>query len=146
MDRENTSYIVNAPSVVAELIDGELVIMDLQSGNYFSAEKTGAQIWAWIEKGYGLKSVLDLIGAHFSSAASAEQDLQEFVDQLVANNLIKEKQGDPNPVDEPSANGAAAPYSKPEMAIYTDMKDMLLLDPIHDVDEAGWPMPKAESA
>jgi len=146
MDRENTSYIVNAPSVVAELIDGELVIMDLQSGNYFSAEKTGAQVWAWIEKGYALKDVLALVGSHFSGAESAEEDLIAFVDQLIENNLVKEQQGGPNPVDEPESNGSAAPYTKPEMAIYTDMKDMLLLDPIHDVDEAGWPMPKAESA
>lgn len=146
MDRENTWYTVNAPSVVAELIDGELVIMDLQSGNYFSAEKTGAQVWAWIEKGYGLHDVLDLIGSHFSDSESGEQDLTAFVDQLLANNLVKEQDGAPKAVDEPGVNGNLTPYTKPQMAIYTDMKDMLLLDPIHDVDEAGWPMPKAESA
>ena len=146
MKNENTSYVVNAPAVVSEIIDGELVIMDLQSGNYYSAEKTGAQIWAWIEKAYSLKDILDLVTSRFSGADAAEQDLITFVDQLLANNLVREQDGHGKPVDETATNGSAAAYSKPEMAVYTDMKDMLLLDPIHDVDEAGWPMPKSDSA
>jgi hypothetical protein len=27
---------------------------------------------------------------------------------------------------------------------YTDMQDLLLLDPIHEVDAAGWPSTKVE--
>jgi hypothetical protein len=30
--------------------------------------------------------------------------------------------------------------------VYSDMQDLLTLDPIHDVDAAGWPMPKNETA
>ena len=32
------------------------------------------------------------------------------------------------------------------MRKYTDMRDMLLLDPVHDVEAAGWPVPRAEDA
>jgi hypothetical protein len=31
------------------------------------------------------------------------------------------------------------------MSVYTDMEELLLLDPIHDVDETGWPV-RAEAA
>ena len=33
-------------------------------------------------------------------------------------------------------------YEHPVLQKYTDMEDLLLLDPIHDVDEAGWPARK----
>jgi hypothetical protein len=28
------------------------------------------------------------------------------------------------------------------LEVFTDMEDLLLLDPIHDVGDAGWPMPQ----
>ena len=30
-------------------------------------------------------------------------------------------------------------YAAPKLATYSDLQDLLLLDPIHDVDETGWP-------
>jgi hypothetical protein len=34
-------------------------------------------------------------------------------------------------------------FTQPVLEVYTDMQDLLLLDPIHEVDEeAGWPSPK----
>lgn len=32
------------------------------------------------------------------------------------------------------------PYQPPQVEAFNDLQDILLLDPIHDVDEAGWPM------
>ena len=31
-----------------------------------------------------------------------------------------------------------------QLAVYEDMQDLLLLDPIHDVDETGWPARKSQ--
>jgi len=33
------------------------------------------------------------------------------------------------------------PFVKPILQKYTDMADLLLLDPIHEVGEQGWPHP-----
>jgi len=43
-------------------------------------------------------------------------------------------------------SGTRQPFSAPVLNAYTDMEELLLLDPIHDVDQAGWPMPKAPDA
>jgi hypothetical protein len=40
--------------------------------------------------------------------------------------------------DDP-APAERATFIAPVLAVYTDMQDLLLLDPIHDVDEIGWP-------
>ena len=36
---------------------------------------------------------------------------------------------------------SGAYYSKPFLQKYTDMAALLLLNPIHEVDEQGWPQP-----
>jgi hypothetical protein len=41
---------------------------------------------------------------------------------------------------QPELNGAApGAYEAPKLSAYTDMQELLLLDPIHEVDESGWP-------
>lgn len=143
---KNTSYVVNAPSVVSEVIDGELVIMNLQTGSYYSAEDSGAVLWGWIEKGYGLKDIGSLLVSHYCDVSDDVDDqLREFVATLLENDLIREN-GEAPPCIKLSAPGGGRPvFHSPEINIYTDMKDMLLLDPIHDVDETGWPMPNPDA-
>jgi hypothetical protein len=34
------------------------------------------------------------------------------------------------------------PYTKPVLNKYTDMQQLLLADPLHEVQEAGWPHTK----
>lgn len=139
---KNTAYLVNSPEVVSETIDGELVIMNLESGDYYSAEALGAAIWGWIEQGFGLTDIEVLISAHYSEIdANAESHLSEFVLKLLNNKLIKED-GSRETSDKLSGpEGGLEKYQAPEITVYTDMKDMLLLDPIHEVDEVGWPKP-----
>ena len=37
-------------------------------------------------------------------------------------------------------------FTTPTLEIFSDMQDILLLDPVHDVDERGWPINKNNSA
>lgn len=32
-----------------------------------------------------------------------------------------------------------APYARLALTKYTDMQELLLLDPVHEVDDEGWP-------
>jgi hypothetical protein len=34
------------------------------------------------------------------------------------------------------------PFTPPVLEVFADMRDLLLLDPIHDVAEVGWPTAK----
>ncbi|HDY70854.1 MAG TPA: PqqD family protein, partial [Nitrospirae bacterium] len=40
---------INKPHVINEIIDGEVVILNLDTGNYYSMDKAGADIWGLIE-------------------------------------------------------------------------------------------------
>jgi hypothetical protein len=123
------SFKINQPYVVSELIDGEGVIMNLKSGNYYSVRSTAVMLWT----------------AYDADAAVIAQDVNEFIEKLCTEGLItRVSDGHPD-VAPPAASGQTtkrSPYSKPHLEVFADMQDLLLLDPIHDITEAGWPVAK----
>jgi len=138
----------NEPFVVSELIDGEVVIMNLKSGNYYSARKTGALVWECLESGLTVAAITARLAEIYGGEESAyAADLAVFVDRLLGEGLIK-------PTAEPALAsphpGEATPppktYQAPLLEVYADMQDLLLLDPIHDTDDVGWPVAKATPA
>jgi len=137
------SYRVCAPAVVSEVIDGEAIIMDLRSGNYFSADGSGALVWQAVADGCGREAILAWAAEAFDiDPARATDDIDAFLAQLTEHGLVEAADvAEPTPSPAPIARG---PYRAPVLTIYTDMQDLLLLDPIHDVDEAGWPTRKVD--
>ena len=140
------NLIVNAPMVISEVLEGEAVIMNLESGHYFSCQDVGAEIWSLIELGTPESRILD----HLVSRYSADPEVMsgataKFLSTLKKHDLIRE--GPVTPIRErseqliPVTQGKAA-FGIPMLKEYSDMEDLLLLDPIHDVDDAGWPMAK----
>ena len=140
---------VNAPAVVSEIIDGEAVIMNLKSGHYFSIQGSGTAIWDWIGQGHSVDAVLQSTRQAFiGEAAEIENNVIRFINELLHHELIRPgAQAEKAPDGMPSVNGeqkAPAPFEVPVVEVFNDMQDLLLLDPIHDVDEAGWPRLKEE--
>lgn len=134
---------INAPSVVAEVIDGEAVIMNLASGHYFSTQGVGALVWTQLTSGVSESEIRDMLAARYGIASGdAAAATAAFVSDLEQHELVVPRvlpfAGTIDVADQ--AQGA---WSAPVLNVFTDMEDLLLLDPIHDVSEAGWPMPKA---
>ena len=134
---------VNAPQVIHESIDGEVIIINLTSGNYYSVKGSGADVWALIEQSPGATRA-DLAGAlelRFEGSQSEIDGLLEsFLSDLRAEGRVTDADpsGDP-PVFEAPADGMRQPFSAPLLEKYTDMQDLVLLDPVHEVDATGWP-------
>ena len=145
----NQRFRVNTPTVTHETIDGEAVIINLDSGNYYSLVDVGSFIWGLVEKGASASEVQDVVlQTYQANATDVDRGVQDLLVQLQQENLIV-------PVDEagaldlsevlPSSNGHEKPsFNPPSLHKYSDMQELLLLDPIHDVDDAGWPKPNPE--
>lgn len=136
-------YRANTPKVVFEAFDDETVLINLDSGNYYSFGGTGALLWELIAAGQSLKETVATLEARFSNANGAiGPAVEDFVNELIAERLITEHNeqasetaGEPKPMQEIQL----AEFEKPTILKYSDMADLLLLDPIHEVDEGGWP-------
>jgi hypothetical protein len=140
-------FLVNAPSVVSEIIDGELIVMNLKTGNYYSSDKVGAVAWSWIEAGKTETEMNRLAGTLYrASVQQIRGDLGAFFGRLLEEDLVREV---PATNDEASTDGGATgaltsaqDFVPPALCVYTDMQDLLFLDPIHDVGAVGWPKPR----
>jgi hypothetical protein len=125
------------------MIDNEVVIIDFETGSYFSLEGAGAAVWACIEDGAALGEIVKFVAArHSGSRAQVETAVSRLIAELQQESLVLADGLKPSGLPAaPVEDGAAAgPWvGMPALHKYTDMQDLLLLDPIHDVDEAGWP-------
>ena len=139
----NIAYRINAPKVVHETIEGEVVIINLDSGAYYSLDQAGAALWGELEKGRGVDDLAHYAEAHYTvDSAQAAAAVAALRAALATEDLVREA----GPVAAQTAgpnNGQRKPFVTPVLQKHTDMQDLLLLDPIHEVDETGWPSMKA---
>jgi len=143
----NNRFRVNTPKVVHETIDGEVVIIHLDTGCYYSLDGVGAVIWSWLDQGASIGEAADRLGQSYPSRqAEAGNTVSRLAAELQAEALIV-------PLDQPSVSHPAgqvtplpAAFQCPVLHKHTDMQDLLLLDPIHEVDETGWPSIKPSHA
>jgi len=144
------AYQINAPAVVSEVIEGEAIVMHLKSGKYFSAASSGGLIWACIERSQPISHVVELFFAQYTvTVDQAKAAVDGFIAELLAHELIRPMDGG-EPATKVSLSDIGGSttrhtYLAPVLNVYSDMQDLLLLDPIHDVDEAGWPTPAAST-
>lgn len=144
---DNQKFRVNTPTVTHETIDGEAVIINLDSGNYYSLVDAGSFIWSIVERGASTSEVQQLVQQTYQgNATEIDRGVQELLAQLQQENLIVPVDGATDLTEVlPSRNGHEKPlFNAPLLNKFSDMQELLLLDPIHDVDEAGWPKPVAD--
>ncbi len=69
-------------------MDGESVVLNLESATYFGLDEVGTRIWQLIEEHGALVTVFDQMRREYEVAPERlEQDLLGLVDQLVEKGL-----------------------------------------------------------
>jgi Coenzyme PQQ synthesis protein D (PqqD) len=136
---------VNHPQVLHESFDGEVIAIHQATGAYYSIEHVGAVVWDLIESGCTMAEIVEAVRNRYEGhAQEIEAAIRHFVSELLTEELVVVAQHGQHPsrrVHRESAPGLS-PFRGPVLNKYSDMTDMLLLDPIHDVEEAGWPVVK----
>lgn len=140
------SFRANTPAVASEIIDGEAVIMNLRSGEYFSTKGTGSQLWDWLDRGVAEPDMVEALARVYPEPGDQiGAAVARFIDELERHDLIRPQLHSASAGEIPVASSPTGPFVAPQLEVYTDMQDLLLLDPIHDVDEQeGWPAPKPQ--
>ena len=128
-------YEICTPEIVAESLDGEVVAINLASGSYYSVHGLGADVWAAIEAGASLDEIERWLDS-FGAVDTPDIDLAQFVQQLSDEGLVRRTDRPAGALPAPPGPGAHKP---PVLEKFTDMQDLLLIDPVHDVGAEGWP-------
>ena len=140
---QGDSYCVNEPSVISEVIDGETIVLNFESGHYYSFNPTASEIWLRVTVGHPVAAATECVARRFAvDPATIRAEVESFVRRLHEENLIRPATGEtvapPAAVAE-GTDDATAPFSSPSFEKFTDMEELLLLDPIHEVSDSGWP-------
>ena len=134
------SFRLGSPNVVSETVDGEAVILNLDSGYYYGLDAIASLIWDSLRAGVGEEALVAAFADHFRiGPGAAEAAVAAFADRLVEENLLTPTEApDPAPPSLPYPPAGVA-FTTPVLTRYEDIQELLIIDPIHEVDEDGWP-------
>jgi Coenzyme PQQ synthesis protein D (PqqD) len=143
-------YRINSPQVINETIDGEAIMINLATGSYYSLDRVGGDVWTLLEASLPVDDIVAQLGRRYDAG---EDDIRRGVDDLLqrlAGEELVVPCDDGEPVRTTSSEPVAAerlPFHAPRLEKFTDMQDLILLDPVHEVDSRGWPhLPDANVA
>lgn len=131
---------IAAPEVIAEEFGTEIVVLNLGNGKYFSLTGLAMDLWRDISRGYRPKDLVDrLVVLHDAVGSGA----RIFFQELIREGLIRPVPAADTPPSLELATVLAALEQNsqpPRLEAFDDMAELILADPIHDVDEdLGWP-------
>ena len=133
---------INSSKVVHETIDGEVIIINLETGAYYNLSGAGLELWSGVEQGASRQRILEVMNRRYPQQPDlVTESLNELLEQMIQEELLLPE---PAPEGEGAGFELAAPeedseFVAPTLGVHTNMSDLLLLDPIHDVDQQGWP-------
>ena len=144
-------YTIKSPHLSHQKFDDETVIVDLECGSYYSLNRVGTDLWSLLERACTADEMKDEISDRYDGDVLEIQDaVDRFLVELQQAGLV-ETVGTP-PVNGLSVADKSRPplttkprFEVPILSTYTDMQELLMLDPIHEVDESGWPSASVEA-
>jgi hypothetical protein len=138
-------YRVNSSEVTAKVLDGEAIVINLTDGAYYSLDGTGALVWAMAVTGFsGEEMAGELADRYGAPLESVRADVDRLLEKLVAERLLLPGAPDGVPGALPEGLADTGDYAPPELEKYTDMSEMLALDPpLPGIRDVPWQDPES---
>ena len=132
-------YKLNEEKMFYDYADGQAVVINYQTGMYYGMSLLGSAILDRIIAGKNVDEIITAVKALPQCPSDIEERIYNFVKELQETEVI---------VNGPTVTGGAEPLAKEvaedgfdlKLDEFAEMSDLLLADPVHDVDmQAGWP-------
>jgi hypothetical protein len=137
---QNDVIVANLPVTASENFAGETVVIHFERGTYFSLRGSGGTIWSLLQAPTSIAGIVAALdGQTRLPSKGVEALLTAFVTKLAEHDLITSSAG---PAEPPviSAEVIASFLEAPDLEIYTDLSELITMDPVHETDVlTGWP-------
>ncbi len=139
-----TGFRINDPDVIYQLFADETVAIHLATGAYHSLPGiAGEAFLCLLPAGASLHQIASQLASRYEAEAETiEADLGRFFTKLEQQSLVvrvKLTGHSASAQELPSPLTPRAAYQAPDLHTHTDLQELFLIDPIHDVTAAGWP-------
>lgn len=130
------SHFQPAPQITHELLEGEVIAINFETGVYFSLRGSASRIWQRLAN--SPCGAEELCEQFTGTQDSSREEIARFLQELNQEGLLVAALAG-NETSSTPENGDAIPYEPPVFEKFDDMSELLLADPIHEVDASGWP-------
>ena len=132
------TFALRSPQCIAEIVDGEAVIINLDNGNYYNLQGKSVEVWMALNQGVTPERLLEF--NQWDQAATVA--LERFLKLALDEGILAAATGTGS-IEATQRIGILDPSKDFAIAVYSDMQELLGLDPIHETDEViGWPEKK----
>jgi hypothetical protein len=123
-------FVLNTELAAAKVFDGEAIVINVVTGRYYDLEGTGALAWTLLTAGASVDEAADALSQRFEvDVETARGDLEALVQRLLAEELIVADGDAAAPAPATDAPSVRAPYFAPTLVTYSDMEELLTVDP-----------------
>jgi hypothetical protein len=146
-------YQINKKKMFCDIADNFAIVINSETGIYYGINSFGTSVFEHLLKGAAPADILAELHTLDGVPSDMEQRLTDFVEELKNNEIIIDGTTTKNKIITSKVESIAP--IKPEIAInpelaeadefildvteYSDAQELLLADPIHDVEEElGW--------
>lgn len=131
------AYILNT-RIVADEFEDETVLINVEKGLYFSMQGSAKEIWQAFTEPRSSAAVIAGLSEQLGDAERAE--VARNVQLMIEHGLIIETEAASSPGTK-LMSFAATHFALPVLAVFSDLSELIAIDPVHEVDEsAGWPV------
>jgi hypothetical protein len=138
---DDARYGLNAAKVACQVLDGEAIVIHFERGHYYSAAGSAVLLLGLLSEGSSVAELGSALVRRFElEPEHAARVVVTFLQQLWAEELLVPTS--PDAAERPTNATDVAPktsFEEPRLVKYTDLEDLLILDPIHEVMLSAWP-------
>lgn len=134
-------YSIRSKQVINETLDNETIIINLETGVYYSLNPTATLVWKGLIAGISIHAIAAELQIRYPETPDVAAAVQKFINFIAMEQLIEGSVAGASDVEKFKGEVAAdtRAFVTPTIEKYEDMQEMLLADPIHEVEQDGWP-------
>ncbi|MDP1574646.1 MAG: PqqD family protein [Coxiellaceae bacterium] len=134
------TYKIPTTAIIHEFLYNEVIAANLDIGIYYSMRECSIPVWQLLLSGKTLGQIVAIFCEQYKlPITQITPPLQLFLTQLLDEAMLVINDSDHEKINDESAIYWPDYFSAPVLEKYEEMKDLLMIDPVHEVDEQGWP-------
>jgi hypothetical protein len=84
------THVQRNPTLIASDLDGEKVMLSVESGSYYGLADTGGRLWELLDQPRRIADLCDTMLAEYNvDRAVCEQQTLDFLNQLIKEGLVQ---------------------------------------------------------
>lgn len=85
-----TTTVTRSPDQVSGDLDGRVVLLSIENGEYYNMNEVGTRVWELLERPHTVSALIEALLAEFEvEPATCEREVMEFLTQLQKDKLLR---------------------------------------------------------